>query len=85
MIQREILKKLWQNFTENEKAVIIFLAYTSLPASIDILSSIIRTTAVATLNLLEQLRKKESSTESKEYGKGYYFFNDTSLRTLSSP
>ena len=74
------LKKLWQNFTENEKAVIIFLAYTSLPASIDILSSIIRTTAVATLNLLEQLRKKRIVHESKEYGKGYYFFNDTLLR-----
>ena len=29
------------------------------PASIDILSSIIKTTAVVTLNLLEQLRKKE--------------------------
>ncbi|HNQ46716.1 MAG TPA: hypothetical protein PK125_07250 [Syntrophorhabdus sp.] len=42
------------------------------PASIDILSSIIKTTAVVTLNLLEQL-KKRIVKESKEYRKGYYF------------
>ena len=42
------------------------------PVSIGILSSIIKTTAVVTLNLLEQL-KKRIVKESKEYRKGYYF------------
>lgn len=73
-------KKFWQGFSESEKIVVLYLAYTSPPASIDILSSIIKTTAVATLNLLEQLRKKRVIHESKEYGKGYYFLNDDSLR-----
>ncbi len=77
---RKKLKKLWQGFSENEKIVTLYLTYTSPPASIDILSSIIKTTAVATLNLLEQLRKKRIVHESKEYGKGYYFLNDASLR-----
>lgn len=74
------LKKLWQGFSENEKIVTLYLAYTSPPASIDILSSILKTTAVATLNLLEQLRKKRIVHESKEYGKGFYVLSDMSLR-----
>ena len=74
------LKKLWQGFDENEKTIILFLTHTSPPASIDILSTIIKATAVATLNLLEQLRKKRVVNESKEYGKGYFFLSDTLLR-----
>lgn len=74
------LAKLWHDFTDTEKIVISYLAYTTPPASIDIVSSITKTTAVATLNLLEQLRKKRIIDESKEYGKGYYFLSNTSLR-----
>ena len=78
------LKKLWQGFSENEKIVTLYLAYTSPPASIDILSSILKTTAVATLNLLEQLRKKRIVHESKEYGKGFYVLSDMSLRDFAA-
>lgn len=74
------LEKLWKHFNENEKFVMLYLAFTSPPASIDILSSVIKSTAVATLNLLEQLRRKKIVRESKDYGKGYYFLSDTTMR-----
>ena len=74
------LGRLWQGFNENERVIVLYLAHTSPPASIDTLSSIIKTTAVTTLNILEQLRKKRIVSESKEFGKGYYFLNDSPLR-----
>ena len=72
--------KLRQTFDENEQRIIYYLVHMTSPVSIDTLTTLTGASSVDSLNLVERLIKKKVVYERREYKRGIYFFDYTSLR-----
>ena len=67
------LKKTWRILSDTEQTLIRYLAYAPPPVSIDMLSSLVKVSAVTIVNAMEKLKRSGFVRESRQYGKGLYF------------
>ncbi len=73
------LKKYWERSDEIDRDLLTYLAYTTSPTSLDLLSILVKTPVVAVLNGMERLLRVRIVSERKDSGKGIYFFDETKL------
>jgi transcriptional regulator with GAF, ATPase, and Fis domain len=76
---RTELKGFWQNLDDTERDIVLCLANSVAPVVIDTLCRLSGASVVKALNVMEHLKKLKLVYETKQHGKGVYFFNGVDL------
>ncbi len=77
----EAIEALWRRLDDRERTIVSYLVCIPPPVSIDLLASLGGVTAVAVLNLMEKLKRKEIVSENKG-ARGLYSVRDRSITDL---